>query len=143
MAVPGESVDDTEYEIDNVNRRVKDNVVDGVEWVVYESAFLGRVAGGKLRNFEEFLNAREMQRIAVNTLAFDRKCVWAATDSGAFCFERKTRGWVEYAVNREHVGLPVKEIEVGKDGMVTFRMDIEGEEKVFVLDMKTWEWTTK
>ncbi len=130
-------------EIDDVVRRVKDPVVEGVEWVIYKTLFVGRVQNRKLRNFEEFLDAREMQRITVNNLAFGEQHVWAATDLGAFCFERKTRGWVEYAVNREHVGLPVKEIEVGKDGMVTFRMDVEGEEKTFVLDTKTSAWTAK
>jgi hypothetical protein len=126
--------------IDAVKDRVKDPAVKGVEWIVYEKKFVARQENGRIRNFEEFLSTRGIDEIKVNKLAFTKEAAWAATDRGAFCYERRSRGWVEYAVNREHIGLPVDSVEVGSDGSVTFRMKIEGKALSYTLDTKSSTW---
>ncbi len=129
-----------EVEIDKVAARVKDTAREGVEWLIYEKKFVARVEGAKLQSFAEFLLVRDLEEIKVNNLAFLADSVWVATGIGAFCYERNTGGWVEYAVNREHIGMPVDSISVDAGDVITFKMKVDGKEKVYTLNTKTSEW---
>ncbi|MFC1671688.1 protein kinase [Planctomycetota bacterium] len=130
-------------EIDTVLRRIMDTKVPGVEWTVYDKLFVGRTQNKSLRNFEAFLEMRGTGEIEVYNLAFDTKHVWAATDKGAFCYERTTKAWIEYAVNKEHIGLPVHSIEFDKDGGIVFCMRIDGRDRTYVLNPADSTWVAK
>lgn len=128
-------------EIDKVTRRVPDLFEKDTEWLIYDKKFVGRKHEGQIRNFEEFLEVRNLDSIQVNGLDFSRDYVWAATDRGAFCYDRRSSGWVEYAVNREHIGKPVRLVKVDPDGKVIFQMTVGGTRKVYILDPATSKWT--
>jgi len=125
---------------DKVLRTVADTECPGVEWLVYESRFVARKDNKTIRNFEEFINMRQLAPIRVSALAFMKDSVWVATDKGAFCFERAFRGWVEYAINREHVGVPVKSVKALSSQRVEFILEVEGSIKTYVLDTKEFRW---
>jgi HEAT repeat protein len=130
-------------EIDKVRSRTKDPVREGVEWLVYEKKFVARKEHGKVRNFQEFLDMRAIDRVKVNGLAFTGSAVWAATDKGVFCYERGSGGWVEYAVNREHFGVEVDSVSADEKGQVTFTMKVDGAKKTYVLDTRASSWSEK
>ena len=127
-------------EIDRVVRRVADTKRKGVEWVVYETKFVGKREKNVIRNFVSFMDARDYDRIKVNDLCFTEASVWAGTDKGAFRYERKVGGWVEYAVNREHIGQTVKSIQPDKSENLVFTVVIEGKDRTFTFHSKTGEW---
>jgi hypothetical protein len=127
-------------EIDAVASRVKDTAFPGVEWLIYRKKFVARKEKTSIRNFSEFLSARGIDEIAVSGLAFSKASVWAATDKGAFCFERKGGRWVEYAVNREHIGVPVDSVAVAADGKVTFTLKVDGAARAYTFDPATSKW---
>ena len=130
-------------QFDKVVARIKDPVLDGVEWLIHEKKFLARVEDGQIRNFEEFLFVRGFAEIKVNNLAFTPGTVWVATNKGGFCYERKTRGWTEYAINGEYFGMPVDSVSVAIGGAVTFRLGVNGEDKVYTLDTERLRWSQR
>jgi len=129
------------------DRFIADTGREGVKWLITNRQFVVRRHQGKTRYFREFLAVRGIDKIKVNGLAFGRDHVWAATDRGAFCYERKKATWTEYAVNREHIGEPVESVNVGDDGRAGFTMKLgSGEktsEKTFFFDPATASWTEK
>jgi hypothetical protein len=138
---PGKEVPETKVtEIDTVLSRIKDTAKEGVEWLIYEKRFVARKQKDKLRNFDEFMIARGIDSIKVGKLAFTEERVWAPTNVGAFCYERKSGIWVEYAVNRMHIGMPVDSIRVRDDKALEFAMKIEGKVKTYVFDAKSSSW---
>jgi HEAT repeat protein len=126
--------------VDKIVRRIDDTIREGVEWLVYEKKFVGRREGRSVVSFEEFLGARGLDSISVNALAFDMEHVWAATDAGAFCYDRQQHTWFEYAVNIEYIGLPVKSVCVEMGSSVVFDMEIDGKDRTFVLDTRSSKW---
>jgi hypothetical protein len=58
----------------------------------------------------------------------------------AFCYQRGEKAWIEYAVNREHVGVPIEAVDADEKGLVTFTLAVEGERRAFVLDTATSTW---
>ncbi|MFC1672439.1 hypothetical protein ACFL01_04820 [Planctomycetota bacterium] len=83
---------------------------------------------------------RDYKNIVVSDLCFTGDSVWAGTDRGVFRYERKSGGWVEYAVNREHIGRPVKSIRSDASGKMVFTVMIEDKAASFTFDTKTGEW---
>ena len=65
-----------------------------------------------------------------------------ATDSGAYCYERGNGAWIEYAVNREHIGVPVDSITITDDGLVEFRMTVDDTPAVYLFDPAASTWKT-
>ncbi len=130
-------------EIDKVTSRVKDPHGKGVEWLIYEKKFVARKEGGRLRNFEEFLQARALDTISVRGLVPTRGKVWAATDNGAFCFDRASGSWIEYAVNRTHIGVPVDSVTVEDEENVVFTLTVDGAEKTYVYDARKSKWSER
>jgi len=137
----GEPAPQVTVEIDAVASRVKDAAVPGVEWLIYRKKFVARKEKDDLRNFSAFLSARGIEEIVVNGLAFSRDSVWAATGLGAFCFERKGGRWIEYAVNREHIGMPIDFVKAADDGKVTFTLKIDGKPHAYAFDPAASKWT--
>ncbi len=126
--------------IDKVVRRVADTGREGVEWIVYERKFVARAEKDALRNFLGFMRAREYDSIKVNGLHFMEDSVWAATDKGAFRYERKAGAWVEYAVKREHIGVPVTSIRPDDDGNLVFAVVVDGKNIECTFDTETGTW---
>jgi HEAT repeat protein len=127
-------------EIDRVVSRVKDTARKGVEWLLYETKFVARKEKGGIRNFDDFLIVRGMGSLRTKQLAFTREAVWAATEAGAYCYERKNAAWVEYAVNKEHIGVPVDSVRVDGSGRIVFGMKVDGRPRTYTLDPKTSKW---
>ncbi len=121
---------------------VKDTARDGVEWIIFKDRFVARKEKGKLKTFREFMEVRNFEFITVNGLAFDKDHVWAATDRGAFCYDRKAGGWTEYAVNRTHIGFAVDSVAV-EDDSVILKMKVDGEDKTYVFDTKKSSWSER
>jgi hypothetical protein len=86
------------------------------------------------------MEVRGFDGLTVKKLAFTEDRVWAATDKGVFCYDRKSGGWTEYAVNRTHVGLPVDSVSAGKDGTIVFEMKVDGRPARFALDSAESKW---
>lgn len=124
----------------NIISTIEDTSMKGVKWIVCENKFLGRSDARGTRYFTSFMEVRRIDAIRVNNLAFSQDLVWAATDKGAFCYERRVKAWVEYAVNREHIGRPVESISIDSDGAVCFEMNLQGKSLKYLLDIKTNSW---
>jgi HEAT repeat protein len=139
-APPLEPATPRAVEIDEVTSRLKDTACKGVEWLIYKTKFVARVEEESLRNFEEFLQARGLDAIKVNGLAFTKDAVWAATDRGAFCYEREHGAWLEYAVNREHIGIPIESIRTDEKGRVLFELKVDGKPATYAFDPRTEDW---
>jgi HEAT repeat protein len=130
-------------EIDKIVRRVRDTVQLGVTWLVYEKKFVARSEDGTLTNFGQFVNIRNIEGVSVNALAFSDDHVWAATTAGAFCYERKMMAWIEYAVNRHYIGMPVDAVHLAPGNTVVFEMKIKGRTRKYVLDLQKSTWTER
>lgn len=127
-------------EIDEVTSRVPDAALEGVEWLVYKTKFVARKEKEGIRNFDDFLIVRGMDSLKANQLAFTKDAVWAATEAGAYCFERKSATWVEYAVNKEHIGMPVDSVSVDGRGRILFGLKVDGQSRTYALDPATSKW---
>ncbi len=130
-------------EIDTVVFTLADTVREGVEWIVYEKKFVGRREGGDLRNFEGILAAHTLDAMKVNGLSFAEDSVWAATDKGAFRYDRSAGTWKEHPIDGKHSGVPVTWLSIDARGKITFKVTIEGTRKTCVFDTATGNWEEK
>ena len=75
----------------------------------------------------------------VRGLAFSPRRVWAATDRGAFVYDRRTRAWNQLAVNLmfELVATPVEAVAL-EGRSVVFTLSEKGS-YALDLDRNTWQ----
>jgi hypothetical protein len=119
----------------------KDTVEEAWRWIALEKKFvsLADLEKGTLTVFEESVGMLCDGSPTASAAAFTADAVWVGTDRGLFAFERRTRTWSTYAVNREHIGAPVKKLGVEK-GSVLVRIEAGGRERAFSFDPSTGSW---
>ena len=102
-------------------------------------AMLYSSADGSLTEYKEFLKMVGRKDVSANNLAYGTDSVWAATDKGAFVFDRRTRAWSQLVINLDFDLLEahVEKVEL-KDNKLTFTVKGKGR---FAQDLKTKKWT--
>lgn len=95
---------------------------DRLLWIAVEKRFLYlyRAEDGTLTDYLEFARLMGRPELTVTAVAFDADRVWAGTDRGAFCYERRARAWSQYVVNMDMdlVEAPVEKVELTEAGVV-------------------------
>jgi hypothetical protein len=110
-------------------------------WIAVEKQFvvLADLKAGTLTGFEEPVGILCDEMLNASAIAFTRDAVWVGTDHGLLAFERRTRTWSTYAVNRAHIGVPVNALSV-EDEKVHVTASIDGKNQSFTFDPATGSW---
>ena len=112
-------------------------------WIAVEGKFLRvySAAAGTLAGFDDYLRLIGRDRLDVAGMACGKDAVWAATDHGAFLYDRKTRSWSQCAVNLDLnlLDVPVEKVWLTEGG-VAFRLKGRGE---YELDLTARKWSRR
>ncbi len=110
-------------------------------WVAVEKQFvaLADLKTGVLSEFDEPVGILVDELLTASAIAFTSNAVWVGTDRGLFAFERRTGTWSTYAVNRVHIGAPVKALSVEK-GLVRVTISVEKKDASFTFDPASGSW---
>ncbi len=118
-----------------------DGAAPALAWIAVEKkfVFVHDSEDGSLRGFGDFIKLVGRIDVTVAELAFGPDSVWAATDRGAFCYDRRTRAWSQIVVNLDMdlVEAPVEKVELTEAG-VAFTVKGRGR---FEFNAKTRKWT--
>jgi hypothetical protein len=109
-------------------------------WIAVEKkfVFLHNAGDGALTGYADFIKLVGRAEVTVAELAFGTDSVWAATDRGAFCYDRRTRAWSQLVINLDMDLVEANVEKVGlTEGAVAFTVKGKGR---FEQDLKTKKW---
>jgi hypothetical protein len=117
-----------------------DAVAPTLTWIAVEKkfVFLHNSADGSLTGFGDFIKLVGRTEVSVADLAAGTELVWAATDRGAFCYDRRTRAWSQIVINLDMdlIEAAVEKAELTEQG-VAFTVKGKGR---FEYNSKTRKW---
>jgi hypothetical protein len=81
--------------------RRRDTADPRLFWIGVQGKFLALYDSrdGSLTRYDDFLRLVGQGKLTVKDMAFSADRAWAATDGGAFVYDRRTRAWSQLAVN--------------------------------------------
>ncbi len=110
-------------------------------WIGVERKFLALydARDGSLTEYSDFLRLVGGGEVTVKDMAFSERRAWAATDRGAFVYDRRTRAWSQLAVNLDPklLNAHVQRVDLREGGAFFSLKD----GKTYRLDLCSSGWT--
>ncbi|HOX08034.1 MAG TPA: PQQ-binding-like beta-propeller repeat protein [Planctomycetota bacterium] len=117
-----------------------DPVAPALTWMAVDKkfVFVHNSADGSLAGFGDFIKLIGRTDVTVAGLAMGAEMVWAGTDRGAFCYDRRTRAWSQIVINLDMdlVEAAVEKVELIEAG-VAFTVKGRGR---FEFNTRTRKW---